>query len=70
MLDNLNTLYSESVVRLVAKRIGFSDDLGIKGQRGILHSAESRQPLLRGPSHPIVCHSTLKYACWLNQLEV
>jgi len=34
MTDNLNTHISESVVRLIAKEGNFTDDLGIKGQRG------------------------------------
>jgi len=70
VMDNLNTHYSASVVRLVAEHIGFAGDLGVKGRYGILHNAQSRQAFLSDPSHPVVFHFTPKHASWLNQIEI
>jgi len=44
-MDNLNTHYSESAVRLVAERIGFEGDLGRKGRCGILRNHGQTIPL-------------------------
>ena len=69
-MDNLNTHYSESAVRLVAEHIGSEGDLGRKGRCGILRNAASRQTFLSDPEHPLGFHFTPKHASWLNQIEI
>lgn len=70
VVDNLNTHCSASLVRYVAAVSGTADDLGAKGQRGILATRHTRAAFLRDPRHAIVFHYTPKHASWLNQIEL
>lgn len=68
--DNLNIHQSESLVRFVALRSGIDEDLGIKGENGILASMVSRATFLSDPTHNVVFHYTPKHSSWMNQIEM
>jgi len=68
--DQLNTHQSESLVRWVAALSGIQEELGVKGESGILASMVSRAAYLRDPSHTVVFHYTPKHSSWLNQIEI
>jgi DDE superfamily endonuclease len=68
--DQLNTHQSESLVCWVADLSNIIEDLGVKGESGILASMVSRAAFLSDPSHHVVFHYTPKHSSWLNQIEI
>lgn len=70
VMDNLNTHVSESFVRYIAYLIGYEEDLGKKGVRGILKSVASRCEFLTDPTHRVQLIFTPRHCSWLNQIEI
>lgn len=68
--DRLNTHQSASLVEWIAQRDGIEEDLGVKGERGILASMASRATFLADPTHSVVFHYTPKHSSWMNQIEI
>jgi hypothetical protein len=68
--DNLNIHQSESLVRFVAQISGIEQDLGKKGEYGILALMPRRAAFLSDPSHKVVFHSTPNHSSWMNQIEI
>ena len=68
--DQLNTHKSASLVRLIADRCGVEEDLGVKGQSGILKDMDSRAAFLQDTGHRIRFVYTPKHCSWLNQIEI
>lgn len=69
LADQLNTHKSASLVKFIAKKIGFKGDLGKKGRYGILKNMKSRQAFLEDSSHRIRFLYTPKHCSWLNPIE-
>ena len=67
--DQLNTHYSETLVKTIAEKIDFQGDLGKKGQKGILKSKITRQEFLTNSEHRIRFVYTPKHCSWLNPIE-
>lgn len=70
VVDNLNTHQSESLVQFVAEAGAITDDLGVKGKRGVLQSMASRAAFLSDPTHRIQMVYVPKHTSWLNQVEI
>lgn len=70
IVDGLNTHMSESLVRYVAQQCELEEDLGVKGQRGILKSMKTRRAFLEQADHRIRFVYTPKHCSWLNQVEL
>ena len=70
IVDQLNTHKSESLVRFVAEACGLEEELGVKGQEGILQSMATRAAFLQDETHRIRFVYTPKHTSWLNQIEI
>ncbi len=68
--DQLDTHRSAKLVELVARRCGIRDDLGVKGEEGILKSKKTRREFLEDRSHRIRFVYTPRHCSWLNQVEI
>jgi putative transposase len=67
--DNLNIHQSEALVRWVAQISGIEQDLGKKGEDGMLALMPRRAAFLSDPTHKVVFHYTPNHSSWLNQIE-
>jgi hypothetical protein len=70
LADQLNTHQSEGLVRLIATLCDIDQDLGEKGERGILQSMPSRAAFLSDTTHRIRFVYTPIHSSWLNQVEI
>ena len=67
--DQLNTHKSASLVEWIAAEIGYKNDLGVKGEKGILRRMDSRMDFLEMKEHRIRFAYTPKHCSWLNPIE-
>lgn len=70
IVDQLNTHQSAGLVRLIAELCGVEQDLGIKGQSGLLKDMASRATFLQDTRHRVRFVYTPKHCSWLNQIEI
>ncbi len=70
LTDQLNTHQSAALVRLVAEHDGLTEDLGVKGQSGILQSMPTRAAFLSDAAHRLQFLYVPKHTSWLNQVEL
>ena len=68
--DQLNNHLSATLVEWIAERCRIQEDLGFKGETGILQSKQSRREFLRDPPHRIRFDYTPRHCSWLNQVEI
>lgn len=77
--DQLDTHRAATLVELVARRCGIEgiegieeieEELGIKGESGILKSKQTRRAFLEDPAHRIRFVYTPRHCSWLNQVEI
>jgi len=67
--DQLNTHLSASLVRWIAEEENDEQDLGKKGESGILKNLNTRKIFLENPDHRIQFAFTPKHCSWLNPIE-
>lgn len=70
IVDQLNIHQSAALVRLVAQACGSTEELGVKGERGILQSMATRAAFLSDAQHRIQFVYVPKHTSWLNQVEI
>ena len=70
VVDQLNTHKSAGLVQRVAELCAVPDDLGRKGESGILRGMASRKAFLEDGSHRIRFVYTPRHCSWLNQVEI
>lgn len=70
IVAQLNTHQSESLVRLVAAECDLTEEVGVKGESGILQSMATRAAFLGDAAHRIQFVYVPKHTSWLNQVEI
>lgn len=70
IVDQLNTHKSAGLVKWVAEQCRVEEDLGVKGQCGILKDMDSRAAFLQDTQHRIRFVCPPKHCSWLNQIDI